>query len=207
MLQHFQNLMLSVFIFFILQHFFYCYSLTVRFVDSEIHNSKGPFPGHSLNFVLVWRYVWFCFVLALIRDDFYSLLSQAMMRNTRQSSWLLESWWDVVQTSVLHGWGLVLPRYLIRLCPHVIMHRIHLAALLRNFKILALGCRLFRDKLRVDVDKLRLGRYFFRLFDLWAWQFEGCRVVHLGDHSSVDLLRGAALLISRLQLACLHNEY
>lgn len=52
MVEHLQDLMLTIFIFFILEHLLYCYFLAGGTIHPEIHHPKGSLTSHPLNFIL-----------------------------------------------------------------------------------------------------------------------------------------------------------
>ena len=51
MVKHFEDGMFSVFIFFVLEYFFYCYLLACLPVGAEVDNSKSAFACYSLYLV------------------------------------------------------------------------------------------------------------------------------------------------------------
>lgn len=52
MVQHLQYLMLTILIFFILEHLLYCYFLASGTIHTEIHNPKGSLTSNPLDFIL-----------------------------------------------------------------------------------------------------------------------------------------------------------
>jgi len=51
MLQDLQYLMLSIFVFLVLQYLLDCYPLASQTVSTEIHNSKGSLACYSLDLI------------------------------------------------------------------------------------------------------------------------------------------------------------
>lgn len=52
MLEHLQDLMLTIFVFFILKHFLNCDFLASGPIHSEVDHAESALPGHSFYLVL-----------------------------------------------------------------------------------------------------------------------------------------------------------
>ena len=62
MLQDLQYLMLSIFVFLVLQYLLDCYPLASQTVSTEIHNSKGSLACYSLDLIFWVHITRFCFM-------------------------------------------------------------------------------------------------------------------------------------------------
>lgn len=59
MLQHFQDLMLTIFILLVLEHFLYCNFLTCGSIDTKVYNPKSALACYSFDLELACRCLWF----------------------------------------------------------------------------------------------------------------------------------------------------
>lgn len=73
MFEHFEDLMLTIFVFFILKNFLNCNFLSSGPIDSEVDHTESTLPGHSFYFVLRGRQFRFL-VLSARNIDFRSLI-------------------------------------------------------------------------------------------------------------------------------------
>ena len=167
-----QYYMLTVFIFLVLEYFFYCYFLASLFVNAKIYNTESAFTCYSLKlifivigFLIIWgdsfpfRLLFLFFLLFFLLSLFFLLL------------FFLSLFIFLLFFLFIH-----FPhKDLIRLCPHL-FNCICLLIYMRiiivswdNFKIFTLSNRLFYwiCVFGVNVKKLRFRRCSHSLFLLW----------------------------------------
>jgi hypothetical protein len=73
MLEHLEDLVLTIFVFFILKHFLNCDFLSSSSIDSEVDHTESTLPGHSFYFVLGCRQFGFL-ILSARNINFRSLI-------------------------------------------------------------------------------------------------------------------------------------